>query len=65
MKKKKKIKRNIWYYEICLKWKRYSEFHNLFKDLLNDEKNFFQYFRMSYGKFNEFTPSREGFAEIE
>lgn len=46
--KMKKIKSNkkVWYHEICLKWKRYSEFHTLFKDFLENKKHFFQYFRI-------------------
>lgn len=53
--RQEKIKRRKrkWCHEICQKRKEFGEFHTLFKDLLDDEKKFFQYFRMSHEKYCE------------
>jgi hypothetical protein len=48
-----KRKRSTWVHDICLKRKIFGEFHTLFKQLLQDEKKIFQYFRMSYDKYSE------------
>lgn len=49
----RKSNRKIWCREICLKRKRYGEFRTLFKNLLEDKKQFFQYFRIITEKYNE------------
>lgn len=49
--KKTKRKRSMWVHPINQKRAQLGEFHHLFKDLKEDEKKFFQYFRMSTKKF--------------
>ncbi|KAK5649592.1 hypothetical protein RI129_000621 [Pyrocoelia pectoralis] len=44
-------KRKVWVHNICKRRPGFSEFNALFPDLLEDEVKFFQYFRMSHGKF--------------
>lgn len=47
------------YTEYLMSWNlfktkiKYGKFHTLFKNLLEDDRKFFQYFRMSCEKFNE------------
>lgn len=50
---KKKRKRSMWIHPINQKRAKLGEFQHLFEDLKEDEKKFFQYFRMSPNKFSE------------
>jgi hypothetical protein len=49
--KKKRKRRRFWVHKICKKRMIHGEFHSLYPDLLEDEAKFFEYFRMTYGKF--------------
>jgi hypothetical protein len=49
--KKKRKRRRFWVHNICKKRIIHGEFHSLYPDLLEDEAKFFEYFRMTYGKF--------------
>ncbi|KAL4132454.1 hypothetical protein QTP88_009598 [Uroleucon formosanum] len=52
-KEEKREKKRLWVHNINLKREEHGEFHTLFPDLLQDEANFFKYFRMSSEKFFE------------
>lgn len=51
-KRKKRKRREYWVHSIFRARLEEGEFHTLFKRLMNDEKKFYKYFRMSPGKFN-------------
>lgn len=51
--KKKRRTHKYWVHEICQKRDIYGEFHHLFPDLKKDPKKCFEYFRMTYEKFQE------------
>lgn len=52
---KRRTKRRVrfWIHPINRRRKREGEFQTLFKKFLLDEQRFFQYFRMSSGKYNQ------------
>jgi hypothetical protein len=49
--KKNRKRRRFWVRNICKRRMIHGEFHSLYPDLLEDEATFFEYFRMTYGKF--------------
>jgi hypothetical protein len=49
--KKKRRRRRFWVHNICKKRIIHGEFYSLYPDLLEDNAKFFEYFRMTYGKF--------------
>ena len=50
----------MWVHNICLSREEEGEYQTLFKHLKMDDTKFFQYFRMSYGKFSELLTLIEG-----
>lgn len=46
-------KRKSWIHNINIKRNTYGEFHHLHSDLLEDERKFFKYYRMTHEKFSE------------
>lgn len=52
-KRQRKRRARFWIHPINRSRQVGGEFHTLFKKLLLDEQRFFQYFRMSSGKYNE------------
>lgn len=50
---RKKRKHKIWLHEICQRRGQYGEFHHLMLDLKRDSIKFFNYFRMSFEKFEK------------
>jgi hypothetical protein len=49
--KKNRKRRRFWVHNICKERMIHGEFQSLYPDLLEDKANFFEYFRMTYGKF--------------
>jgi hypothetical protein len=49
--KKKRKRQRFWVHNVRKKRKVHGEFDSLYPDLLEDEAKFFEYFRMTYGKF--------------
>lgn len=53
MRNKKRRAPKYWVHEINMKRSHYGEFHHLYPDLKKDPTKFFQYFRLSYEKFQD------------
>ncbi|KAJ8981474.1 hypothetical protein NQ317_007000 [Molorchus minor] len=45
-------RKRVWVHDMLKKRKTEGEYHTIYKELLNDETKFYQYFRMSIFQFN-------------